>query len=135
MLIINQLASAVTVGQQQKKTISGLFNKSILLHSVIKIRQVAQKEPEKKTLFDKVWQIYYATDTDSFDAAILDLEQWAVKNVVKESVKERIFKIGKRKEEFKTAFQVPSAMRTMNIVDRLMKPLDRFLFMKQYFHI
>ena len=121
-----------------KKAISGLFNKSIIvlcfLHSVIKIRQVAQKEPEKKTLFDKVWQIYYATDALSFDAAILDLEQWAVKNVVKESVKERILKIGKRKEEFKTAFQVPSAMRTTNMVDRLMKPLDRFLFMKQYFH-
>jgi hypothetical protein len=121
-----------------KKAIQKLFTNSVLvlcfLHSVIKIRQVAQKEPQKKLLFEKVWQIYHAKDTDAFDTAVLDLESWANENVTRDSVKERIFKIGKRKEEFKTAFQVPTAMRTTNMVDRLMKPLDRFLFMKQYFH-
>lgn len=121
-----------------KKAMQKLYSSAILvlcfLHSVIKIRQVAQKEPQKKMLFEKVWQVYKATDATNFDNAVLDLEQWTNENVVKESVKERVAKIVKRKEEFKTAFKVPSAMRTTNMVDRLMKPLDRFLFMKQYFH-
>jgi hypothetical protein len=121
-----------------KKAMQKLYGKAVLvlcfLHSVIKIRQVAQKEPQKKVLFEKVWLVYKATDASAFDNAVLDLVQWTSENVVKDSVKERVFKIGKRKEEFKTAFQVPTAMRTTNMVDRLMKPLDRFLFMKQYFH-
>lgn len=121
-----------------KKALKGLFTQTVMvlcfLHSVIKIRQVAQKEPQKQALFDRVWAIYRAPDAGSFDAAVLDLEHWAKENVVKDSVKEQVAKIGKRKEEFKTFFEVPTAKRTTNMVDRLMKPIDRFLFMKQYFH-
>lgn len=121
-----------------KKALKGLFTKTTMvlcfLHSVLKIRQVAAKEPNKQVLFDKVWQIYRATDALSFDTAITTLETWATENITKESVKERILKIGKRKEEFKTAFTTPTAKRTTNMVDRLMKPVARFLLMKQYFH-
>jgi Transposase, Mutator family len=121
-----------------KKALKNLFPKATIvlcfLHSVIKIRQVAQKEPKKQELFDKVWAIYHSPDANSFDDAVLHLDNWAKENVVKDSVKERIAKIGKRKEEFKTFFDAPTAKRTTNMVDRLMKPVDRFLFMKQYFH-
>jgi hypothetical protein len=121
-----------------KKTLKGLFTQATMvlcfLHSVIKIRQVAQKEPKKQELFDKIWTIYHATDANGFDTAVLDLDNWAKENVIKDSVKERIAKISKRKEDFKTFFDAPTAKRTTNMVDRLMKPVDRFLFMKQYFH-
>ena len=121
-----------------KNALKTLFSKTALvlcfLHSVIKIRQVTQKEPQKKALMDKVWKVYQAADAKGFDEAVMNLETWTKDNIKSESIKERVFKIGKRKEEFKVAFTAPTAMRTTNMVDRLMKPLDRFLFMKQYFH-
>jgi hypothetical protein len=121
-----------------KKALRTLFPKAVLvlcfLHSVIKIRQVAQKEPQKKELFDKLWNIYRSETPQLFDSQVVDLQKWSVLNTEKQSVKDHIAKIVTRKEEFKTAFDCPTAKRTTNMVDRLMKPIDRFLFMKQYFH-
>lgn len=121
-----------------KKALRTLFPKAVLvlcfLHSVIKIRQVAQKEPQKQELFDKLWNIYKSETPQSFDNQAIELQQWAITNIQKQSVKDHIAKIVARKEEFKTSFDCPSAKRTTNMVDRLMKPIDRFLFMKQYFH-
>jgi hypothetical protein len=121
-----------------KKALRTLFPQAVFvlcfLHSVIKIRQVAQKEPQKHELFDKLWNIYRSETPQLFDNQVFELQNWASTNTEKQSVKEHIAKIVARKEEFKTAFDCPSAKRTTNMVDRLMKPIDRFLFMKQYFH-
>jgi hypothetical protein len=121
-----------------RKAILSLFPKVILircfLHSVLKIRAVNKKEPMKNTLMDKVWTVYKSKNISELAANIVDLSRWTAKNVEKESVKNNVEKLCARKDEFATTFDQPDGHRTTSMIDRVMRPFDKFLSNRMYFH-
>ena len=124
--------------QSSTKALRNLFPKTIFilcfLHSVLKIRKVCGKEPQKKDLLTKVWNVYKSKNIKELDANVLDLQTWTADNVVKTSVKENVAKLCERKDRFAAAFAAPNGHRTTSMVDRVMRPFDKFLANRMYFH-
>ena len=121
-----------------RKAITTLFPKVIcilcFLHSVLKIRAVCKRDPEQTALMDKVWSVYKAKNVNELDEKILDLTTWTETNITKESIKTNVAKLCARKDKFAVAFDAPEGHRTTNMIDRTMRPFDKFLANRLYFH-
>lgn len=105
------------------------------LHAVLGIRNVATKAT--KSLYDdmigKAWQVYEAKTKRSFAQRIRRFREWG--DTLKESpLKTRLQKLCEKKADFLPAYDFPDCLRTSNMIDRLMKGMDRYLFAKHYFH-
>jgi len=128
-----QVISVVTDGwKATSNAIKKLFCESIIilcfLHSVIKIRNVAQKEPCKKELFNKIWEIYRQENPKDFVTKMDELKQCSSVHIQKPSVIEQLDKMQQKTEFFTKAYQQKNALTTSNSIDRPMRMLDRFLF-------
>jgi hypothetical protein len=88
------------------------------LHSVIKIRNIAAKEPHKKELFDKVWNIYHQENAKDFTLKLDELKQWAGGNITKPSVVEQIEKMHHKADSFTPYYQQKTGLRTSNMTVR-----------------
>jgi hypothetical protein len=121
-----------------RKAMMALFPSLILircfLHSILKIRAVYKKEPFKNTLMDKAWTVYKSKNIKELADNIVNLETWTAQNVQKDSVKQNVAKLCGRKAEFATTFDAPEGHRTTSMVDRAMRPFEKFLTNRMYFH-
>lgn len=121
-----------------RKAITTLFPKVIcilcFLHSVLKIRAVCKRDPERNILMDKVWNVYKAKNNNDLDEKVTDLMAWTTANITKESIKINVDKLCARKDKFAVTFEVPEGCRTTNMIDRTMRPFDKFLANRLYFH-
>jgi hypothetical protein len=134
-----QLLSFVSDGwSATSNAMKCLFKQAIwtlcFLHSVIKIRSIAAKEPQKQVLFDKVWQVYQQENATDFIIKMEELKQWSDTNIEKKTVLEQINKMYSKTSLFTQSYHRENALRTSNMIDRPMKVMDRFLFCHQYFH-
>jgi hypothetical protein len=120
-----------------RKAWKGLFNEVILilcfLHSYIKIRSISKKEPLKKELFNQVWEAYEADNKTDFVHKIAQIDDWAKKNINSLTVLAQVEKMKNNAHLFATSFDC-EGKRTSNMVDRAIKPMDKFLSNAQYFH-
>jgi hypothetical protein len=106
------------------------------LHAFLSIRNRAKKKGADtfRLISQKVWDTYHAPDKRSFSQRIRRLREWATAHLPPSPVKEKLLNLCHKKEMFITAYDHPSAHRTSNMVDRLIKFMDRWLFASQYFH-
>jgi len=120
-----------------RKAWKGLFNEIVLilcfLHSYIKIRSISKKEPLKSELFNQVWDAYKADNKTDFIHKIIQIDQWAKKNINSLTVLAQVEKMKNNVQLFATSFDC-EGKRTSNMVDRAIKPIDKFLSNAQYFH-
>jgi hypothetical protein len=120
-----------------RKAWKGLFNEVILilcfLHSYIKIRSISKKEPLKNELFNQVWEAYNAESKTDFISKIAQIDDWAKKNINSLTVLAQVEKMKNNAHLFATSFDC-EGKRTSNMVDRAIKPMDKFLSNAQYFH-
>ena len=120
-----------------RKAWKGLFNEIVLilcfLHSYIKIRSISKKEPLKNELFNQVWEAYDADNKTDFISKISQIDDWAKKNINSLTVLAQVEKMKNNAELFATSFDC-QGKRTSNMVDRAIKPMDKFLSNAQYFH-
>lgn len=120
-----------------RKAWKGLFNEVILilcfLHSYIKIRSISKKEPLKNELFNQVWEAYEADNKTDFVHKIAQIDDWAKKNINSLTVLAQVEKMKNNAHLFATSFDC-EGKRTSNMVDRAIKPMDKFLSNAQYFH-
>jgi hypothetical protein len=120
-----------------RKAWKGLFNEVILilcfLHSYIKIRSISKKEPLKNELFNQVWEAYNAENKTDFISKIAQIDDWAKKNINSLTVLAQVEKMKNNAHLFATSFDC-EGKRTSNMVDRAIKPMDKFLSNAQYFH-
>jgi len=106
------------------------------LHVFIKIRDRAKRK--YKDIFDevatKLWDCYEAENKATFVQRVRRLVEWCEKNSVPSVITKPIEKLRQNIAKYKAAYDHPEALRTSNMVDRLMQRMDRHLFSSQYFH-
>ena len=105
------------------------------LHAFIKIRDRCKK---LGSLFDEictlVWNAYHAKTKRSFAQRIRRLREWAGKALSPGVALEKVLPLCAKGHLFGLHYDHPNARRTSNMLDRLMRWLDRSLFNRQYFH-
>lgn len=106
------------------------------LHVFLKIRDRCSKK--YKDLFlqvaDKFWNCYKATTKLSFSQQVRRLNEWSIKTGIPDVMLQPIKKLQENLSDYAKAYDLPGAHRTSNMVDRLMKRMDRHLFTTCYFH-
>jgi len=106
------------------------------LHVYIKIRDRGKKK--YKEIFDevatKLWDCYEAVNKASFSQRIRRLLEWCKKTKAPDVFLKPIEKLREKIDKYKVAYDFPKALRTSNMIDRLMQRMDRHLFSTQYFH-
>lgn len=106
------------------------------LHAFLKVRDRATKK--LNTYFDraadKIWEIYRAESKRSLAQQIRRLAQWTNKQIPDSPMKENILKLCKKKNKWMIHLDFPTAKRTSNMLDRLMKAMKRHAFNSQKFH-
>lgn len=103
------------------------------LHTYIKIRNIAQAEAHKNLLFQQVWGAFKAETKELFIEKITELEQWAAQNINSLTVLKQIENMKNRAELYATSYDC-KGNRTSNMVDRAIRPMEKFLTNSQYFH-
>ena len=105
------------------------------LHAFIKIRDRCKRGGELfAQIGTAVWDAYEAPNKRAFSQRIRRLREWAQKTLEEGVVLEKLLALCEKAPLFARAYDCPSAHRTSNMVDRLMRWQDRFLFNRQYFH-
>ena len=106
------------------------------LHVFIKIRDRAKRK--YRDTFDevatKLWDCYDAANKAAFVQRVRRLADWCHKNNIPSVISKPIEKLRENIAKYKVAYDHPAALRTSNMVDRLMQRMDRHLFSTQYFH-
>lgn len=104
------------------------------LHAFIKIRDRCKKF---KNVFseacNKVWEAYHAETKRSFCQRIRRLKEWAFDHT-EGILNEKLLSLCGKAKHFTQAYDHPNCHRTSNMVDRLMRWMDQYLFSTQYFH-
>jgi len=101
----------------------------------LSIRNVATKVTH--ALYDRIveraWETYAATTKRSFSQRLRRLREWG--ETLKESpLKTKLLKLCQKKAGFLPAYDFPQCLRTSNMIDRLMRGMDKYLFTHQEFH-
>lgn len=106
------------------------------LHAFIKIRNRATKALRESfsQIADKVWDAYRAENKASFAQRLRRLKEWAEDQVPDSPMKEHVMDLCAKRNRFIKSYDHKNAHRTSNMVDRLMKFIDRACFDGMYFH-
>ena len=105
------------------------------LHAFIKIRARCKKWGELFTdISTNVWNAYHAPNKRAFSQRLRRLREWAQESLEEGVVLNKLLALCEKAPLFAQAYDHPPAHRTSNMVDRLMRWQDRFLFNRQYFH-
>ena len=106
------------------------------LHAWIKIRDRAKKafgalghEVQKR-----VWEVDRGKSKRAFSQRLRRLREWASDALPESEMKQKTLDLCNKRDQFSPSYDHPLAHRTSNMVDRLMRFLDRAFFNAQYFH-
>ena len=106
------------------------------LHAFLKIRDRATKA--LAACFDqvreKVWHAYRAPTKAAFAQRLRRLREWGKVTLPDSPMKHHTLDLCNKRAQFNRSYDHDRAHRTSNLVDRLMKFLDRACFNAQYFH-
>lgn len=104
------------------------------LHSFLSVRNVCKKAPFFREVSDYIWDIYKAKDKRELSQRVRRLREWASKTIEQKVSLTKILSFCSKVNAFKSHHDHPDAQRTSNMVDRLMRWSDKYLFAMQYFH-
>lgn len=104
------------------------------LHSFLSVRNVSKKAGFFDKISEFIWNIYRAENKKELSQKIRRLREWAIKHIEKEVILKKVLSFCSKANSFKAHYDHPDAFRTSNMVDRLMRWADRYLFSMQYFH-
>lgn len=106
------------------------------LHTFLKIRACATKQLAEvfEAVSDKVWLAYRAETKRSFSQRLRRLREWAEASLADSTMKRHVLELCRKRARFSLSYDHPGTHRTSNMVDRLMRVLDRSFFTGQYFH-
>jgi hypothetical protein len=106
------------------------------LHGFIKVRDRAVKKMRDsfEQASDRIWACYRSGCKRSFAQKIRRLREWAEENMAQGPMKENLLKLCGKSREWQRFYDHPNAYRTSNMLDRLMRFMDRYLAKNQTFH-
>ncbi len=105
------------------------------LHAILSIRNVATKATKAlyNSIVEQTWEAYAATTKRSFSQRFRRLREWG-QTLKNSPLKTKLLKLCKNKARFLPAYDFPQCLRTSNMIDRLMRGMDKYLFAHQGFH-
>jgi len=105
------------------------------LHAWINIRDRCKRSADLlEKLGNAVWNVYEAKNKRSFAQRIRRLQEKALQTLDKGIVLDKVLSLCAKSSLFSKFYDHPTAHRTSNMVDRLMRWQDKHLFNMQYFH-
>jgi len=120
--------------QAWQKLFSSIVVVLCFLHAFLSIRSRAKHLKDTfQAITQRVWNIYHTAKSSDFLEQVADLRSWAHAHVSGPTL-DAILKLCDKAPLFVLAFDFPDAYRTSNMLDRLMDPLDRWLYATHYFH-
>jgi hypothetical protein len=103
------------------------------LHGWLSIRERCKKDQHYQEAGDKIWQAYAAQDKRTFAQRLRRVREWAVKTL-KGIFREKVLKLCGRSQEYQKGYEHQEAHRTSNMLDRVMKPMNRYFDGCQHLH-
>jgi hypothetical protein len=105
------------------------------LHGWLSIRDRAKHLGELfRALGQKVWDAYHAPDRRHFAQRLRRLGEWASQQVKAVWVLEQVQKLCGRSREYGQAYAHPGGHRTSNMLDRVMRAMNRYFDDGQHLH-
>ena len=107
-----------------------------LLHIFIAIRDRTKRKYKEifAVVADKLWHAYRATGRQFFSQRVRRLYAWARRAALPAVIVDKLAKLHRNLDAYAAAYRFRNAHRTSNMLDRLVRLLDRQLFAMQYFH-
>jgi hypothetical protein len=104
------------------------------LHGWLAIRSRGKLSGSFETLSERVWNAYHATDRRSFAQRLRRLWEWTKKRTDAGWVLEQVKKLCGRVGEYGQAYRHPGGHRTSNMLDRVMRSMNRYYDDGQHLH-
>jgi hypothetical protein len=106
------------------------------LHAFLKIRDRTTKTFAEvgQAVHKRVWEAYHAPTKRAFSQRLRRLKEWAEQGLPDSAMKSHTLELCDKRAQFSQSYDHRRAHRPSNMVDRLMKFLDRACFNGQYFH-
>ncbi len=116
----------------------GLFQRILIvqcfLHGWLKIRDRAKHLKDTfAEISERVWDVYHAPDRRTFSQRIRALKSWATK-CLSGIVLEKVVDLCEKRDRWLVAYQQPGCHRTSNMLDRLMRSMNRYFDNGQHLH-
>jgi hypothetical protein len=116
----------------------GLFSLVVILrcflHGWLAIRNRGKLSEGFAALSAKVWDAYHAPDRRSFAQRLRRLWEWAQRQVKTAWVSEQVEKLCGRAREYGEAYGHEGGHRTSNMLDRVMRGMNRYFEDSQHLH-
>ena len=103
------------------------------LHAWLKIRDRAKHLNLFAEISRRVWEAYHAPDRRCFGQRIRSLRTWARKSL-SGIVLEKVLDLCKKRDRWSIAYRHPKGHRTSNMLDRLMRGMNRYFDHGQHLH-
>jgi hypothetical protein len=103
------------------------------LHGWLKIRDRCKKHADFHAAGDKIWHAYEASNLRVFAQRLRRLREWARQKLTG-IIQEKVLKLCSRSKEYGVAYEHPQGHRTSNMLDRVMKPMNRYFDGCQHLH-
>lgn len=113
---------------------TGIISICCFLHGFIKIRDRSRKSPLFNKICGRVWHVYRAENKKIFGQRMRRLKEWATAKLTEGGTLTKINSLHEKSLLYQQAYDHPQAYRTSNMIDRLMRWIDKSLFTRQYFH-
>jgi hypothetical protein len=105
------------------------------LHGWLSIRARAKNLTEVfAAVSERVWHAYHASDRRCFAQRLRRLGEWARRHVQATWVLEQVRKLCGRAREYGRAYAYPGGHRTSNMLDRVMRAMNRYFDDGQHLH-
>jgi len=104
------------------------------LHGWLKIRERAKHLKDTfAEISERVWDVYHAPDRQTFSQKIQALKSWATRRL-SGIVLEKVVDLCEKRDRWLVAYQQPGCHRTSNMLDRLMRSMNRYFDNGQHLH-
>jgi hypothetical protein len=104
------------------------------LHGWLNVRSRGKLSDGFAALSERVWRAYHAPTRRSFAQRMRRLWEWAKAHVSAAWVVEQVKKLCGRSKEYARAYDHPGGHRTSNMLDRVMRGMNRYFDSGQHLH-
>jgi len=104
------------------------------LHGWLNIRSRGKLSASFRELSGKAWEAFAAPTRRCFAQRLRRLREWARGQDLTAWLLEQVEKLCGRSKEYGVAYEHPGGHRTSNMLDRLMRPMSRYLEDGQHLH-
>jgi hypothetical protein len=117
-----------------RASFQGIVILQCFLHARLKVRERGKHLKDRFVEASRrVWEAYHAPDRRRFGQRLRSLRGWA-KDHLSGVVREKVLDPCKKRDRWSIAYRHPGGHRTSNMLDRLMRGMDRYFDHGQHLH-